>query len=110
MFSMENFRLSSFDQNVLVEARVDGSQTAGLIHVRQALLADGSYDWQADRSDCVPSWDYGLRFGPPADRVTVFISLNCSRLTVLESGKSVSVEPISKGLKKFLEEQFAGTE
>ncbi|HEV3021537.1 MAG TPA: hypothetical protein VGX76_03695 [Pirellulales bacterium] len=89
--------------------RVDVSRAPGLIHLRQGLLHDGSFDWPAPSDDCRPQWDYALRFSADERSATVLVAFNCRRVKLAGSAREVAIAPLAAGLERFLAEQFDRT-
>ncbi|HEV3003452.1 MAG TPA: hypothetical protein VGX78_03280 [Pirellulales bacterium] len=89
--------------------RVDVSRAPGLIHLRQSLLHDGSFDWSAPSDDCRPQWDYALRFSRDEHVATVLVAFNCRRLKLAGSAREAGIAPLAAGLERFLAEQFDQT-
>ncbi len=42
--------------------RFDVSRAPGLVHLRQALISDASYDWTETLPDGAPNWQFALHF------------------------------------------------
>jgi hypothetical protein len=86
--------------------RVDVSGAAGLIHLRQGLFHDGSFDWSKAEDDCRPQWDYALRFSENERSVTVLVAFNCPRLKLAGKTREAAMGSLARGLEQFLKEQF----
>ena len=85
-----------------VTQRIDISQAKGLIHARTSLLADSSYDWQADQTDCQPQLDYAVRFTGQTS-VTLVFDFGCRRVWYAEYAKPVTLAPkVAEGWQSFL--------
>ena len=84
----------------------DISQARGLTNVRRVLVSDASYDWQAPLPVDAPAWDVALRFCDSAGEcATIYLSLSAARLACEENDPGLSMQPMLKGLKTFLDEQ-----
>jgi len=80
----------------------------GVVHARQALVEDASYDWTSPAPRCVRHWDYALEFGDGSRRRTLVLDLQCRRARLLPGSVEADISPIASGMRTFLEEQFAG--
>lgn len=90
------------------EQTISLSEARGLIHARQALIVDASYDWDADLTAVTPKWQYSLRFPADEDRPACSLWFDLDQgVTGDESGKRLAkLEiPILKGLKTFFTEK-----
>ena len=101
--------LSAGKREYPVEKRIDASQGHGLVHLKQALLEDRSYDWEASvvHDELIPRW--ALMFHPPAAQVlgTPVILLfddACERAIEPESRRTIDCKPIASGIKSVLAE------
>jgi hypothetical protein len=94
-----------FDRAVI--ERRDISNARGLIHARQALLADASF--LAEDTDATPPhWQYALRFRDEARELDVAFDLETGRLRSSASDEVLRLGPtLKKGLKQFFIEQLA---
>ena len=86
--------------------RRDIGRSRGLSHLRQALLDDRSFDWQAQPAAAAAHWDYALRFAGQDRSVTLLVDLSGQLLAVAGAPTIASVAPIADGLAAFLDEQF----
>ena len=92
-----------------VARRLDVSTSSGLIHARNALRQDASYNWNPPQSNCEPDWQYALRFTDD-EKVTTLLFDFKSRLIQVPGRRlkiSMSVK-FSSGLESYFEEQFEG--
>ena len=86
----------------------DISRAPGLTHMRTALLTDASFDWQQPDPKSPTNWQYALRFSREGETVLAAVSLVDARLgRASRTPRTVSIEPIARGMTAFLEEQFA---
>lgn len=94
------------------------SKATGLVHARQALVFDPSYEWNAEAHK-PPVWQYALRFmdevagesgvaddleSTPDDVVLLF-DLEHSVAGSVDGSRTVQIT-IAEGLKKFFEEKL----
>ncbi len=94
-------------QRYVVEDTLDISRAQGLIHARQALIEDSSYDWDRDAKDCVPNWSFALRFSHGDAHATAAIDVDCRRLMIAETSSSAPLaEHFQKGLQTFVDEKW----
>ena len=86
----------------------DASHSRGLVNIRQALLQDAAYNWEAAPPETPPQWQYALRFEGDGPAVTALFSFaDDPRLLREGADKSLSLDPASaRVLQAFLEEQF----
>jgi hypothetical protein len=95
-----------------VERRVDVSKGPGLVHLKQALLEDRSFDWEAtfDTGLLVPRW--ALVFHPLPDRqsteaATLLFDEDCERGAAITAGQPARpfvCRRIAAGIEKVLTE------
>lgn len=79
----------------------------GFSHVRNSLLNNASFDWQAPRGDCSPRWRYALRFSGQEEACTVGFDIDCNRLGLEGASRDVSLEPVADGLEAIFEDYLA---
>jgi len=99
-----------------VRGRADVSHAAGLIHLRHSLINDRSFDWSAPEGDCLPRWEYALRFIDGNRSAAVLVAANCRRAKLASGSREVSLAAQASGmpedhdkkppLQRFLEDQF----
>ncbi len=93
-----------------ITRRLDITKARGIIHARQALIEDGSFQWDRPRGDCNAHWQYALRFTQGPRQATVLFDTNCQRAKLLESGSQAAIVPkIFEGWLKFIDEQIPET-
>jgi hypothetical protein len=91
----------------VAEAR-DFSHVRGLIHLRQVLLQDANFRWDAQLDDCRPTWGYALRFEEGGRTATLAFSLDCGRVALAGSDLDVALsEAVTRGLREFFAESFS---
>lgn len=74
---------------------IDISRSSGLVHVRHALLNDGTYDWEKPPEDAAP-WDFVLRFsGDQHPPVTIAFTGDCDSMMWIEGQQSLRLTPAS---------------
>lgn len=96
------------DEELPVAATIDISRARGIIHARQALIEDYSYDWDRSLADCTPQWAYVLRFSHGDRHASAAIDTNCRRLRLLEtSAEAPLAEHLVHGMQTFVDEQLA---
>src|SRR5690242_19272510 len=106
--SGEEQTLAVADREFIVTNRVQTGRAPGLIHLRQSLINDRSYDWKPSAAGCEPEWKYALRFDDNSKRaVTMLLDFSCFQLLVLENQRMVSMKPMAAGLEKFIAAQLA---
>ena len=66
----------------------DISRARGLIHARQALIRDASYDWSAAVPDLPPQWSYGLCFRDGSGQTLLLFDLASQQVGEPDSGKT----------------------
>ena len=87
--------------------RLDISRARGLLHVRQALQEDRTFDWAAGPDATPADWTYALIFAREQQRAIVLIDGRRRRMRLARDGASeVSVAPAAQFLERFLESQF----
>jgi hypothetical protein len=81
---------------------LDVSKGRGLVHLRNALLEDRSYDWPAQPKKKRSFWSWALRFGDDArgESVTISIGSDCDYVSNLTGEQMLSSRPILDGLHK----------
>ncbi len=104
--TVEALRLGLADGQQSVTERVDLSHARGLVHLRQALLGDRSFDWDAREEPGEPVWSYGLRFADDSKSVTLLFTADFGRVSQSNSPAIVSTAPIAKGLAKLFAEHI----
>lgn len=83
-------------------------EARGLIHARQALIVDASYDWESVANDVTPKWQYALRFSDEEKQTESSLWFDLDQeLAGNQSGDHCVKIHIAEGLRKFFEEQVA---
>ena len=92
------------------QRRVDISDARGLVHLRNALLEDRSYDWSA-KPTADPDWNSSLVFDVTAGAEPRLVILFSPDFDWAANGSpdaapppAISCYPISAGLKEFFNE------
>jgi hypothetical protein len=102
------FPQSSRDAAELIDqgAAHDASQARGLIHLRNALLQDRSYDWPPQPLDPNAQWQWALRFGSGPSSGSAILWFSPDWKYVAQSGRNevLSCQPIAGGLNEFFGE------
>lgn len=90
--------------------RRDIADARGIIHARQALIEDASFDWEKQRGDCKANWQYAIQFQQADRQATVLLDTHCQRARLLETGREAAIaEKIFKGWMTFIDEQLASS-
>jgi hypothetical protein len=85
----------------------DISSARGLVHLRNALLEDHSFQWPPLKISPDVQWTQGLRFRDGGTSVPVLFSQDFKFVRTPNSGEMLSCEPMTKGLREMFAE-FAG--
>jgi hypothetical protein len=93
---------SAIAQYVETADYLDVSKGRGLVHLRNALLEDRSYDWPAQPKKQHSFWSWALRFGDDAtdESATILIGADCDNVTNLTGDHMLSSRPILDALHK----------
>lgn len=83
-------------------ARADATRAAGMPHLRRRLVQDDSFDWSATPADHDLVWQYALRFSDRGKRATVLFDADCQWAALAETGATVCVAPLARGLRTVL--------
>jgi hypothetical protein len=88
----------------------DISSARGLVHFRNALLEDRSFEWPAEPMSPDIQWTRGLAFGKLADpdMTMLLFSRDFKFVTDLGRDQMLSCQPIANGLQEMFDE-FAAT-
>ncbi|MGY8768323.1 MAG: hypothetical protein ACKVH8_07840 [Pirellulales bacterium] len=87
--------------------RIDITEARGLVHMRQALIEDASYQWGETDTSCTPEWKHALVFTSKSQPVTLLIDLNCGQVMQQNKQKTLITSPILKsGLQTVFDEQL----
>ena len=88
-----------------VVAQKQISEAPGIIHARQALIEDASFQWDKPRGDCEAQWRYALEFREGNQVATVLLDMHCQRARLLENGHEAAIHPkIFTGWETFIGE------
>ena len=104
-------------QTLLVTEQKDISAARGLVHLRQALIEDRSFDLSSPsdqekaRVQENSEWAFGLRFTDGRSAVLLLFARGFEQMAVVEDGQvesviSVAKDPTAAGLATFFAEQF----
>lgn len=63
------------------------SKTPGLVHGRQALIEDASFQWDAPESSDLGEWTYALRFVDEDRQVTIAFDIASGRVHFVEGDR-----------------------
>ncbi len=81
------------------------AKAPGLVHARQSLIVDASYDWSP--ATAAPAvWEYALRFGDGPTAVTLLFDLQHSLVRSLRSQRRL-VLTMADGFRVFFEENLS---
>lgn len=89
----------------IVARRIDLTGTPGILHARQALIEDASFNWSRQRDACQPRWPFALQFTQGERTATVAIDTHCQLARLVELGREASIAPIAAGMETFLAEK-----
>lgn len=99
------------DEPVLISNTLDITRARGLIHARQALIEDSSYDWERPPADAAAQWGYAMRFSRGDRQVTSAIDSGVRQLRLIETGATAALaEHFVLGMQAFVDEQTAETQ
>jgi hypothetical protein len=93
-------------QRLRIVARRDAAAVPGLSQIRQALMSDRCFDWDAMKPSAATPWRYALRFTEGNEQATLVFSGDGAQVRLLETGKEASTKPIAEGIAKFLQDSF----
>ena len=97
-----------YGESFTVVDAIEISNAPGIIHARQALIEDASFQWEKPRADCQPDWQYALEFRQKQRVATILLDMHCERAKLLENGNEAAIHPkIFAGWRKFIDEQLA---
>jgi hypothetical protein len=84
----------------------DVSKGRGLVHLRNALLQDRSYDWPPQPKKPRSYWSWALRFRDDrkGEREIILIGADCDYVTNLTGDHMLASRPILDGLHKMFAE------
>jgi len=94
-------------QQYAISDTADATKARGMIHLRQVLVRNESFDWDTDLSDCDPDWNYGLRFSDGEDSLTLAYSLDCPRVTRPGTGTQLVLRPVAEHLLRAIASEFS---
>ncbi len=84
----------------------DVSQAPGFSHIRQSLIHDRSFAWEAEPGGEPPRWEYAIEFQENGDKAMVAFAPNCGRAALVGRDRTVSIRPVSAAILDFLVEQY----
>ncbi|MEM8677839.1 MAG: hypothetical protein AAGF97_00660 [Planctomycetota bacterium] len=95
----------------LVEDEREITATRGLVHLRQALVENTSFDWSRPGPDELLVWDYVLRFrnAPDEPPLEVAIGLDSACLQCLDGRPTIGLE-IAQGIRAFIQDAISPPE
>ncbi len=88
-----------------IRRQVDLTKAPGLLHLRQALIVDASYDWDAPTPGAAesPVWQYALAAQDDDRQVVILLDLRRQWARKLDRGPPVQLT-IASGLETFFRE------
>ena len=96
-----------------IEDRRNLTGSPGLVHARQALIQDSSYEWDAPTPDSEITWRYALQFRDPrATPSTTLLLIDPETGWVMESQRATAarlVPLIRQGLERLFRERLQAT-
>ena len=81
------------DQSFAVVEAAEITDAPGIIHAKQSLIEDASFQWDKPRGECPPRWQFALEFRAGQHVATVLIDTNCERARLLETGHEAAIHP-----------------
>ncbi len=91
-------------QLAAIQSERDISQARGLVHARQALIQDSSYNWQSEPA-ANPRWQYAIRFGEGDSASMVLFDLRQATVSHAGATRPLSMN-LGPGLKTLFDEQM----
>jgi hypothetical protein len=85
----------------------DITQARGILHARQALIEDASYDWSRGLLTERPNWSDALCFSDQGGQTVLVFDLTAGLVCQPETGQVASIAPIRAGLREFFAEQWS---
>jgi hypothetical protein len=85
----------------------DISSARGLVHLRNALLEDHSFNWPTTKISPDVQWTQGLRFLDSGTGVLLMFSSDFNFVRTPNGNRMLSCEPMAKGLREMFAE-FSG--
>lgn len=89
-----------------VVRRKDLAGQDGLDHLRNSLLEDMNFAWNAPPPAAPSQWRFALEFRDGAKRLVIVLDPTGRRLARAETGASLAIAPIATGWEDFFAEQF----
>jgi hypothetical protein len=86
----------------LVTDSRDVTEAPGLLHVRQALLDDQSFDFSTRPADCPHAELVALRFEHGGEPLVVVLDVGCAALSTSQHPQAVSIGPLVPFLERWL--------
>lgn len=90
--------------------RKDISKARGLVHMRDALIRDSGFQWNASRGDCQPQWEYAFRFADEDDELIIALDVLCRRVRLVPEGQEADISPMFQGIKELIDREFSAAE
>ena len=89
----------------IVDSR-DVTRAPGFINARHALVVRRSFQWDRAPDDCLPDWEYALRFSDSENTATVVFDFECKVARQVTRDETIGIDPIAEGLQTVLDEQL----
>lgn len=93
------------DRFLAITDRYDITQARGMVNVRQGLINDRTFDWEAPLGARGVTFTHALRFREGEQSATLLIDFRARQMHLLETGAEVCFAPVAEGLRKFVDEQ-----
>lgn len=86
----------------------DISKASGIVHARQALIHDASYDWTGDPTASSSAWTEAIRFQEGSEQTTLLFDLKQGIVRNQANEQTGRITPLIRtGLRTFFDEQWA---
>jgi hypothetical protein len=103
--SGEDDRETVFGRTVI--SRRNLARARGLVHARQALITDASFDWDSSAVD--PSWEYAMRFADEGRETIIAFDLASGAARAVDQPAPLKLGPtLQLGVREFFTEQTTG--
>jgi len=91
---------------------VDVSHRAGVLHIREALLHDSTFDWKAGPGNCQPESLFLFVFQSGEDELEVILDTECGWLRSKKGSSSpeISIAPSAAFFDRWVKQQLPATD
>lgn len=93
-------------ETLLASDERDVSHAPGFSHIRQSLIHDRSFAWDAEPVKGSPRWEYAIEFDDQGDTAMVVFAPRSDCAALVGSDRTVSIRPVSAAIRDFLVEQY----